>query len=192
MNNTFKVVLGFLAGAILTCIAIAVLGFVFFTTITRSVLRNMQASPGEAEQVAQGIADFTLPDGYSPAVASRFAHFELVGYNGPDGRSHIYLFQLPPAIHVDQAELERQFQNSAGNPGQTNGREMKVIEEQAVTIRGEATTLVISEGTNGDGQLYRSANAAFAGKDGQALLSFSGLTNAWDQAMIDSFIASIH
>ena len=69
---------------------------------------------------------------------------------------------------------------------------MKVIEEQAVTIRGEATTLVISEGTNGDGQLYRSANAAFAGKDGQALLSFSGLTNAWDQAMIDSFIASIH
>jgi hypothetical protein len=191
MNNTLKVVLGFLAGAVLSCVAIAVLGFVFFGAVTRSVLRNVQASPGEAEQVAQEIADFTIPDGYAPVVASRFAHFELVGYNGPDGRSHIYLFQLPPAIHVDQAELERQFQNSAGNPGQANGREMKVIEEQAVTIRGEATTLVISEGTNGSGQLYRSANAVFTGKDGQALLSFSGLTTTWDQATIDSFIASM-
>ncbi|MEP7355748.1 MAG: hypothetical protein ABI847_00750 [Anaerolineales bacterium] len=191
MNSTLKVILGVVGGALLTCVAIAVLGLVFFGTITRAVLRNTQAKPGEAEQIAQEIADFTLPDGYSAAMASRIAHFELVGYNGPDGHSHIYLFQLPPAIHVDQVQLERQFQDTTGNPSQTSGRAMTVIEEQAVTIRGEATTLVISEGTNGAGELYRSANTAFWGKDGQALLSFSGLTSDWDQTMIDAFIASV-
>lgn len=191
MNTTLKLVLGFLAGAVLTCVLVAVLGLTLFRATALSILSGVQAQPGEAASIAQEIADFTLPAGYSSAVAADFADFELVGYNGPDGTSHIYLMQLPPAVRVDLAELESQLQSSTTDQGNANGLDMHVIEQQSVTIRGQATTLVVSEGTNGQGQSIRSANAAFEGKDGQALLSFSGHTAGWDAAMIDAFIDSM-
>jgi hypothetical protein len=192
MNNTAKVILGFLVGALLTCVLIAALGLTLFRATVYTVVRGVQAQPGEAAQVSAEIADITVPEGYAPSVATRFAHFELVGYDGPDGHSHLYLFQLPPAVHVDHAELERQLQNSTGAPAPDGTRpEMQIIAEQSVTIRGETTTLVISEGTNHAGDLYRSASAAFTGNDGQALVSFSGLSATWDQAMVDDFLASM-
>jgi len=191
LNTTLKLVLGFLAGAVLTCVLVAVLGLTLFRSTALSILSGVQAEPGEAASIAQEIADFTLPAGYSSAVAADFADFELVGYNGPDGTSHIYLMQLPPAVHVDLAGLETQLQSSTTDQGNTDGLDMHVIDQQSVTIRGQATTLVVSEGTNGQGQSIRSANAAFEGKDGQALLSFSGHTAGWDAAMIDAFIESM-
>jgi hypothetical protein len=191
MNNTVKVILAFLVGAVLVCIAVGTLGLVLFNATTRSVISSVPAEPGEAARVAQDIADFALPDGYTSAVATQFAHFEVVGYNSPDGHSHIYLFQLPPGLSVDQAELERQLQSATESQGNADAPDMQVVEQQPVTIRGQATTLVVSEGTNGDGQAIRSASAAFEGKDGQALLSFAGPVAAWDAAMIEAFILSM-
>jgi hypothetical protein len=191
MNNTLKVILGVLVGAVLTCVVLGVLGLTLLNVTTRSVLRDVQAQPGEAAAIAQEIADFTLPDGYTSAVATQFAHFEVVGYDGPDGHSHIYLLQMPPAWSVDEAELVRQLQSATESEGNDYGPDMQVIDQLPVTIRGQATTLIVSEGTNGAGELIRSANAAFQGKDGQALVSFSGTTAAWDTAMIDAFIASM-
>jgi hypothetical protein len=189
MNKTVKVILVFLAGALGTCLLIGVLGLTLFRSSVYALVRNVQAAPGEAAQIAAEIADIAVPEGYAASVATRFAHFELVGYDGPDGRSHLYLFQLPPAVHMDWAELQRQLQNTAAPDGAQP--EMQVIDQQAVTIRGEATTLVISEGTNHAGDLYRSASAAFTGNDGQALVSFSGLSATWDQAMVDDFLAAM-
>jgi hypothetical protein len=195
MNNTIKVILGFLLAAVLTCVLtcvlIGVLGLTFFNVRARSVLRDVQAQPGEASSVAQEIADFTLPEGYTSAVATQFAHFEVVGYDGPDGNSHLYLFQMPPALNVDQAELERYLRSATESEGNDYGPDMQVIDQLPVTIRGQATTLIVSEGTNGAGELFRSANAAFQGRDSQALLSFSGPTAQWDTAMIEAFIGSM-
>lgn len=191
MNNTLKLILGILVGGMLLCLVIVGLGLVLFNATTRSVISSVQAEPGEAANIAAQIADFALPEGYTSAVATQFAHLEVVGYNGPDGNSHIYLIQLPPAVHVDLAVLESQLQSSTEGQGTDYGPDMQVIDQQPVTIRGQATTLVVSEGTNGQGQSIRSANAAFEGKDGQALLSFSGPTATWDAAMIETFIESI-
>ena len=191
MNNTLKIVLGFLLGALFTCLLVAVLAFTLFQSATRSVLSSVQADPGEAAQVGQAIADYDVPAGYSPSVATQFAHFEVVGYDGPTGSTHLYLFQLPPSVHVDQPELERQLQSATETEGSGDVTNMQIVDEQPVTIRGQATTLVVSEGVNGQGEPIRSANAAFQGKDGQALVSFSGPIAAWDTEVVEAFLASL-
>jgi hypothetical protein len=191
MRTTFKLILGFIAGAILTCLVIGVLGLTLFRATVVSVLSDVQAEPGEAAQIADEIAGFTVPDGYTSVMATQFAHFEVVGYDSADGHSHLYLFQMPPALKVEQAELERQLESATAGQGNDQVTDMQVIEEQAVTIRGQATTLIVSEGTNHSGDAIRSASAAFDGRDGQALVSFSGLAANWDDAMINTFIASM-
>lgn len=178
-------------GTLLTCVLVAVLALTLFRWSVISALGNLRAQPGEADRVAAAIADFTPPDGYTGAVATQFAGFDLVGYDGRDGSSHLYLFQLPPDWHVDWAELERQFQSSVEGQGSDYDTEMQVIAQEPVIIRGLETTLVVSEGTNGQGHRIRSANAAFEGRDGQALLSFSGLAANWDAEMIETFVSSI-
>ncbi len=191
MKRPLQLILGLLLGAVFTCALVAVLGLTLFRSTVITVLSGVQAEPGEADRVAQAIAEITVPAGYTGAVAVQFADFEVAGYNGPDGHSHIYLFQLPPNWHVDQAELERQWETSLDDLGIATGPDMQVIAQDPVTIRGQATTLVTSEGDNGAGERIRSANAAFQGKDGQALLSFSGLAAHWDTAIIETFIASM-
>jgi hypothetical protein len=191
MNNALKITLGFLAGAVLTCLLIAVLGLTLFRAAAVSVLSNVQAQPGEAAPIAAEIADFALPEGYTSVVATQIAHLEVVGYNSASGNSHLYLFQLPPFVTVNQAELERQLESATEGQGNDQVTNMQVIEAQAVTIRGQATTLVVSEGTNSAGNTIRAANAVFDGKDGEALLSFSGLASEWDSALIADFIGSM-
>jgi len=68
---------------------------------------------------------------------------------------------------------------------------MQVIEQQAVTLRGQESVLVVSDGLNGDGETCRQAVVAFSGKDGQALLSISGRLDEWDPDMIAALVASI-
>jgi hypothetical protein len=70
-------------------------------------------------------------------------------------------------------------------------REMVVVDEIPATIMGQPVTLVVSEGRNHDGQLYRQVDGMFEGKGGQALVVISGPVQTWDQTVVDEFIASI-
>jgi hypothetical protein len=174
---------------ILIAVAVILVGVV--ATAIFLLTRGGFGPAPNAARIAGEIADFTVPDGYTNALATQLADFEVVGYDGPDGHSHLYLLQLPPGLRVDQADLESRLQESTGDQPGDYGFSMQVIAQQAVTIRGQSTTLVVTEGINGSGQSIRSANAAFEGKDGQALLSFSGLSASWDAAMIDAFMSSM-
>ena len=69
---------------------------------------------------------------------------------------------------------------------------MTVIENRPVTLRGQEVTLIVSEGVNSENVSYRQISVAFEGKGGPALLLFSESVEAWDQAAVDEFLASIH
>jgi hypothetical protein len=191
MNNVLKISLGFVAGAVLTCLLVAVAGLVFFNSTAIAVLRDVQAQPGEAARVGAEIADYSVPAGYSSALASQVADLELVGYNSASGHSHLFLLQLPTFISVNQAELERQLQSSTEGQGNGTVSRMELVEEQPVTIRGQSCLLVVREGLNGEGLTIRSASAMFEGKDGQALVNFSGLASEWDSGLVADFISSM-
>lgn len=146
----------------------------------------------ESEKVASAaaeIVDFDLPAGYTAEFTARLMGYTVAAFNPGDGRSHLYLIQSTD--EADGETLESILDEVVPGASDPQTR-LTVIETRPVTVRGQETTLVISEGTNGEGDSYRQAAVAFQGEGGPALLVFSEPTSRWDQATIDVLLASIH
>ncbi len=141
--------------------------------------------------VASGIADYDLPAGFGSEYATQIAGFSLVSYTGNDGRSHIYLLQLPAYINVDQAEIERQAQTAMQRRSHNRPPRMETVSRRQAVVRGQETTLTVREGVNSDGIGYREMSGTFQGRGGQTLVTVAGPVSTWDQAKVDAFLASI-
>jgi hypothetical protein len=89
--------------------------------------------------------------------------------------------------------MMRQIRDSSRNPNSPwYNTDMALLEQKPVTIRGEQTTLSISEGTNDQGVSYRMANAKFQGNgQGPALFMIVEPAEQWDSQVVEDFIASI-
>jgi hypothetical protein len=168
-----------------------------FTTIATVLMATLFAcapriaingNPDEVSSAAAEIADFELPAGYAPEFSASLAGYDVAAYSPGDGFSHLYLIQSEN--EADSQELEKMLTDMVPGSSDRNTR-MTVIENRAATIRGQAATLVISDGVNHEGNTYRQITAAFAGKGGPALLVFSEPTESWDAATVDALIASI-
>ncbi len=138
---------------------------------------------------ASEIADFDLPAGYVPEFTASLMGYTVASFRLDDGHSHLYLIQSEKDADGEKlAQMLDELVPGASDP-QTR---ITVIETHPVTVRGQETTLVISEGVNSEGESYRQATVAFPGKGGPALLVLSEPVESWNQEMVDAFIASIH
>jgi len=171
------------------CLLLSVGGYVGLRTVAQVVTRAVDSDPATVADVSHTIADYTLPDGFADGYVAQVVDYSLVSYTANDDHTHIYLMQAPPSLKLDRAALEQQANQAVGSNG---WEKVTVIERQPCQIRGEETTLVISEGVSHDGSRYRSASAVFAGNEGLALVNISGPSANWDQAMVDTFIASLN
>jgi hypothetical protein len=140
------------------------------------------------DSAAAEITSFELPAGYRSEFSANLNEYTLVSYTPGDGYSHLYLVQSKNAADTDK--LLRAMQEII--PGQYDpDARMTVLETRPVTVRGQETTLVISEGINSDGKTYRQALVAFDGNDGPALLVFSTSVTSWDLVVVETVVASI-
>lgn len=187
MNRTLKIFLIIVGSAITFVLSLLVAGFIMFRSAGWVLTHVIDSEPASISEVGRSIADYDVPDHYSDAYAAEVAEFSLVAYRNVDTDAHIYLIQMPETIHVDPAILETQLRVASGTETLA---EVAVVHHIPCRIRGQETTLVISEGLNHDNRPYRSASAMFPGKGGQALINISGPVEAWDQAMVDSFVES--
>jgi hypothetical protein len=190
MNTTIKIFIALVAGALLTCLAAGVVSVYLFRSAGSAAAGLLKSNPEEVVRVGGEIAEYDLPEGFPEVFSAQLAGYEMIGYTGSDGHSHIYFFQLPAGVTVDVSnmggELQKTFPDGAG----TN-QDVRVVDSQPGTIAGQEVTLVLSEGMNKDGKPFRELSAAFQGKGGQALVVFSRPTAAWDQDEVDRFLASI-
>ena len=113
----------------------------------------------------------------------QLAGASLVGYTGSDNHSHIYFFQAPANVKVDQAEMERQLSQAIENGDDPTD----VVDMVPSRLCGQDTTLLVSEGVNSDGDAFRQVSGMFQGKGGQALVVFERPVSNWDQAEVDTF-----
>jgi hypothetical protein len=153
---------------------------------------NLQVS-NQAEDIAAAaheITDYDLPEGYSEQFSVRVNEYLLVSLTGKTESNHIYLVQAPENSKVDPDQLESQI-NSADQTKRQRIQKVKVVDQKPVAIRGQQTTLVISEGVNGEETPYRTASALFTGKHGPALVNISAPTAQWDSTLVDTFLASL-
>jgi hypothetical protein len=156
------------------------------TACTASEIFNMSAN--QVIERAAEIVDFDLPPGYSPDFSAQLMGYTVVSFRPPSQGSHLFLIQSNGEADIDQlAGMLEQLV-----PGETDPRARTTVSEtRPINVRGQETTLVITEGINSNSETYRQAMVPFEGKGGPALLVLSAPFTSWDQEKVDSFITSI-
>jgi hypothetical protein len=149
---------------------------------------SINSNPEDVFSAASDIADFEPPAGYTSEFTASLLGYTVAAYSPGDGHSHLYLIQSDK--ESDAEKLEQMLAELVPGSSDPNTR-LTVIENRAVTLRGQEVTMVISDGINHGGDTYRQATVAFQGKGGPALLVLSEPTNRWDQSAVDAFLASI-
>jgi len=186
--NTGRVILVLAAGMLGVCLCFAAVGFIAVRSTGWILGRALEGDPVAVAEAGSRIADYEVPAGFDEGYAADLAGFSLVGYTGADEQSHIYLFQMPAGLSLDQMEMEEQLRRGTG---ENEWIDLTEVSREPCEIRGQQTTLIIGEGVNGDNVPYRTASALFEGKGGQALVNISMPSASWDQAVVDEFIESL-
>lgn len=195
MDKTTKTVLIILGSLLLLCICgaaiLSVTGIWSAAQIVNWADTNTTEDLYEVADMANEIAIFTLPDGYSSPYGVHIGDLTVIGFASPSRHTHLLMAQFPNGTSVDVDEMLERVSQYSNDPNSTWYGETTLIEEKPVSIRGQATTLSIREGTSSEGVPYRSAVAEFQGKSGPALVMIAGPTAEWDSELVDDFIASI-
>ena len=196
MDKTTKTVLIAIGSVLMVCACGASLLFAVglwsYRTITREAETITSTDSQEAVRIGSEIADFDVPEGFGSPYAMHIGEVTSVGYASQSRNTHILLTQFPEGTSINVQEMLKLIsQYTADSNNHWYDAQTTLLEEKLVTIRGEETTLSISEGTSSDGGTYRSAVATFEGRGGPSLLMIAGPAGEWDMEMIEEFIASI-
>jgi len=196
MNKTTKTILIVIGSLLLVCVcAVGVLsatGLWSVAQFTNWAETNTTRDLYEVAPMVNEIAVITLPEGFGSPYGMHIGEITSVGFASQSKNTHIMLTQFPKGTSVNGDELAKLITKYSANPnGGWDNANTTVIEEKPVTIRGQETTLTISEGISSDGTTYRTAIATFEGKGGPALVMIAGPVEEWDTAMVETFITSI-
>ncbi len=191
MSRNAKIVIGIVSSLFLLCACVALITLGALGSFGMTVASAVTKNPVEVQDAAALIADFQLPAGYRSEASLSLGGYTFVSYAPGDGYSHIQMVQAPASVKVDESTLEQYAQQANPNVRRDRYSRVRTVGESQATIRGQNVTLLISEGTNHDGQLYRTMTGVFQSKSGPTLLSIESPVSTWNQAEVDAFIASI-
>lgn len=151
-------------------------------------------NPARVQAVGSQIADYDVPSGYTEMFAMDMMGVKLVAIGPssvPADFMMVMLMEFPPGMGVSQGEMERQVEQALARQTGLANADMTSVGQEETTIRGEPVTLTVREGVTDRGETLRQVTGLFEGKGGPAILMISGDVAAWDQAVVDDFIASI-
>lgn len=196
MDKTTRTILIVIGSVLVLCacgvVAVFATGLWSFSKVVNIAERSVSESPQVAVRVGAEIADYQVPDGFASPFSVHFGDVTLVGYNSQSERSHILLAQFPEGTSANVDEMLKLIKDGSGDPNSIwYSIEMTLTEQIPITIRGQETTLNISEGTSSDGVTYRMATANFQGRGGPAILLVGCPVDEWDMEMVEEFISSI-
>ncbi|MGB8644954.1 MAG: hypothetical protein WCF84_06935 [Anaerolineae bacterium] len=190
MSRNTKIILT-ITGAVLVLCA---LSCVLIVLLLPNVFKNAVATtPGKAQDLGKQIADYTVPEGYTETGMDMLV-YKLVMLT-PKNRTgpQIMLFQMN-TMGTSRAQMEQQMRQSFERSfSQQSGGTYHSAGEHAVTIKGQANTLTVSETDSSTSSRYtmREAIGVFDGKGGTAMVMAIGDVSEWDWQVVDSFCASI-
>lgn len=151
-----------------------------------------RTQPAEIRSVADKIAGYKVPAGYSEKFAADLMGYQVVSLEGATPHCHLYLVQAPKDTQADIDKLqERARSMEEGQRGSRKSYDARVVETRIVSLRGQTVKLAVSEGINSSDQPYREVTALFAGRGGPAMVSISSPTDQWDWDTVNTFLASI-
>lgn len=143
--------------------------------------------------------DYKLPSDYYRAYSRyigrmRFMHI-VTNKSKLDrnDRPTIMIASMPSYVEVDEENIRLLIQLNMEWSSEKQNYEMKLIDEQEITIRGQKVSLLIYEGTDENGvHMKQVTSGLFEGKNNsKVILSIAGKVANWNQKEIDIFIESI-
>ncbi len=146
------------------------------------------ANAEDVAGAAAEIAEFDVPVGFAPEYVAEIQGYTVISYRPDEGDGHLYLLQAQDTTDADS--LEDALTDMVPGQKDVRGR-MTVLETRSLTVREKPATLVVSKGTNGDGESYVQATLLFEGKTGPALLAYSEPSATWDLTRVESLVGSI-
>ena len=190
MKGSSKTVLVVLSTLLVLCLCAGAAAFSLLSLTGHTLAGLLNSDQWNTEAVSAEIAGYDLPEGFGDGYAAQMPGFSLVGYTGADGHSHIYLVQADSSTGMTLEGIERQILENTNTTSRSPGS-MTRVNVIPGTIRDQEVELVISEGTNHDGEGYRQVSGLFDGNGGPAAVIISMPVSSWDQASVDTFLASI-
>lgn len=197
MDKTTKTILIIVGSLVVLCgcVVAALLGTGVwsFNKLVQFAENNTTEDPQKVTQMTSEIADFDVPEGFEPKYGMKISTFSLVQYSTRNQDTHLFLTQFPAGTSIQPDQMMRDIRDGAKDPNNSwYNVDMTLVEQKPIVIRGQETTLSISEGKNDQGVLYRMANATFQGKgEGPSLLMVVAPADQWNAQMLEDFIASI-
>ena len=192
MTRQTKIIIGVVAGVLILCLAICVVGGLFINTLGKNIAADAKPDPDKAAQTAADIADFTPPEGYQPMTGMKILGYTIVVYTKEGSASDFLMLMQIPGLNEMNDTTIQQMQQAIERQGRGNLDNKRVIDTRDLTIRGKPARAIVQEGTTkGGSETVRQLMVAFQGKGGVAMLMLTASAAEWDQASIDQMIESI-
>ena len=193
MSRNTKIILAIFTGA-------AVLIFLCAGTFVISMgglgwngmARALEYDAADVSREAGAIAEFALPEGYTPSYSFHAGGFKLVGYDPGDKHSHLMLVLAPEWVKLNAADFENYLRRNFGDMlGWGEKENNSIVDRRTLRVDGRAVEFAIGEGVSSDGSNYRSMAGVWDSPRGAILIYVEEPVTRWNQAVIDAFIASI-
>ena len=196
MDKTTKTILIIIAAIVILCICtcsvMLVIGVYSLNRLGSWAEQSFNQDPRNAVRIGSEIADFEVPDGFTSPYGIHFGEVTLVGYKSRNELSTLFLGQFPEGTSINLEEMLKIIREGSGDPNSIwYNTNTTLLEQKSVQIRGQETTLNISEGLSLEGITYRFATATFQGRGGPSLVMISCPLDEWDIEVVETFIASI-
>lgn len=196
MNKTTKTVLIIIGSVLVLCAcgvaAVFGVGLWSFDKVVNIAEQSVSENPQVAVRVGAEIADYEVPAGFGSPYSVQVGDMTLIRYTTQNEMSYILLAQFPEGTSINVDEMLRLMEEGSGDPNNVwYSTETNILEQKPVTIRGQASTLNVSEGTSLEGLTYRTATATFEGRGGPSLVMVASPVDEWDREVIDEFISSM-
>ena len=191
MTKNQKIMLGIGAAAIFCMCAVGV-GFLALRTVFQKVGQAIVTDPAKVAAVANRIAKFDIPAGYQEEMGMDFGLYQIVMLQDTanPNKPMIMLMGYKMA-DADPQQMQEQMQQALEQQTGQPGISWTTVDQRKVTIRGQEVNLIVREGHASSGFSMRQAIAAFNGANGTVLIMIQGDTSAWDDTLVNNFLASI-
>jgi hypothetical protein len=191
MSRNAKIILG-IVGGLMACCCILVLAFtVLLPRFGAQLMGDMIATDENVGEVARSMVDYNLPAGLQEEMAMSFFGIKTAVFSGSNQQSMVMLMQFPAALAGNEAEMQRQMEESFSQQFGSDDHRFEVIGSENVTVNGQPAIFTTSESISDDATM-RQVIGIFRSKDGNpAMVMAMAPVDQWQRDGIDRFLESM-
>ena len=140
MSRSTKIILAvFLGTVVLIFLCAGTFMFSLGGLAWNGMARALEYDAVDVSREAGAIAEFALPEGYTPSYSFHAGGFKLVGYDPGDKHSHLLLVQAPAWVKLDAADFEDYLRRNFGDMlGWGEKAHNSVVDHRTLRVDGHA------------------------------------------------------